>query len=128
PTPRVMLPPASPPVATRHVPRRGFEAGRQAGREGGRGIDRGFQVLREHGVEARILQSNAHWKIVRLYACATCGATKAKRGCEFERGLLAGAFEGMTNELAKVHEVACMAQGAPHCEFEVRHAPLPEVL
>lgn len=128
PAPRVLMPPASAPVPSRKIARRGFEAGREAGRQASPIADRAFGYLREHGVEARILQSNAHWKVIRLYACQSCASHEAQAGCEYERGLLAGAFEALTGDLAKVHEMVCVSTGAPHCEFEVRHAPLLEAV
>ena len=108
----------------------GFTSGRERGREKGpEGIDGIFETLRAQGTEARILQSGALWKRVRVYRCASCAAgVSAKRGgCDHERGILAGGFEAMTGELAKVHETACVAHGAAHCEFEVHHAPLGRI-
>ncbi|HET6403659.1 MAG TPA: 4-vinyl reductase [Candidatus Thermoplasmatota archaeon] len=128
PTPRAMLPPvAAHVVAPRAIPRDAFEQGRETGRKASPIVDKAFDHLRAHGLDARILQSNMHWKHVRVYACASCAAGASARGCEFERGLLAGAFEAMTGDLAKVHETACVARGDAHCEYEVRHAPLLEV-
>lgn len=101
-----------------------FEAARKLGHETATGLDDTFEQLSAMGVEARIVQSRATWKVVRLYRCATCKDGIPVLGCEHERGLLAGAFERLTGELAKVEEVACVARGSPHCEFEVRHAPM----
>jgi len=101
-----------------------FEAARKLGHESGGSLDEAFDALALMGVEARILQSPATGKIVRLYRCASCASGQPPIGCEHERGLLAGAFERVTGDLAKVHERACAAQGAPYCEFEVHHAPL----
>ena len=129
PAPRAILPPLSQPVvALRTIPANAFDAGREAGRTSSPLIDRAFEQLRKNGVDARILQSNMHWKHVRVYACASCAREHNAPGCEFERGLLAGSFESMTGDLAKVHETACAARGDPFCEFEVRHAPVMEVV
>lgn len=128
PTPRAILPPLTEPVASaRSIPADAFDAGREAGRTTSPLIDRAFEQLRKNGVDARILQSNMHWKHVRVYACASCAQGRATAACEFERGLLAGSFESMTGDLAKVHETACTARGDAYCEFEVRHAPVLEV-
>ena len=129
PTPRAILPPMSEPVvALRSIPPDAFDAGREAGRTSSPLIDRAFEQLRKNGVDARILQSNMHWKLVRAYACASCAQGEHARGCEFERGLLAGAFESMTGDLAKVHETACAARGDAYCEFEIRHARILEAI
>lgn len=125
PTPRAVLPPradvAGSPV--RALPRGPFHAGRSMGRDS-TGLDAAFDMFRAHGADARVLQSSAQWKVVRLYRCLTCAHGANRRGCEFERGLLAGAFESLTGDVVKVHEVACRTAGFEHCEFEVRHAPL----
>lgn len=133
PIPRISLPPrpdAEPaPSAAKARPVADFPTGRKQGREGAAGLDGIFDVLRAQGCEARILESGGMRKRVRLYRCASCAAGVSKRagGCEQERGILAGGFESLTGELAKVHETACMAGGAPYCEFEVQHAPLRTV-
>jgi hypothetical protein len=134
PIPRILLPPrpgadtAAPAPAK---PRAGadFTAGRETGRGAALGIDSVFEVLRAQGSEARILESGALRKRVRIYACASCaaGVSSKRGGCDHERGILAGGFESLTGELAKVHETACVAAGADHCEFEVQHAPLRSV-
>lgn len=126
--PRALLPPSAsdPPLARRAIPSEAFDAGRELGRKGGGVVDRGFEQLRTNGVDARILQSNMHWKHIRLYDCASCAQRESARGCEFERGLLAGMFESMSGDLAKVHETACAARGDAYCEFEIRHARLLE--
>lgn len=126
PTPRAALPPRADRVApARSLPRGAFHAGRSIGRDATR-LDAAFDLLRTQGVEARILQSNEHWKLVRLYRCLTCAHEANARGCEFERGLIAGAFEALTGDVVKVHETACRTAGFQHCEFEVRHAVLAE--
>jgi hypothetical protein len=130
PIPRVALPPR--PGAEPGKPLRAgldFGAGRETGRGAAEGVDSVFDVLRSQGSEARILESGALRKRVRLYGCASCAAGLASKrgGCDHERGILAGGFEALTGELAKVHETACVAAGADHCEFEVQHAPLRSV-
>ena len=100
-----------------------FTTGRKQGREGAEALDGVFDVLRAQGSEARILESGALRKRIRVYRCASC-ASGRPGGCEHERGILAGGFEALTGDLAKVHETACKAAGAPYCEFEVQHAPL----
>lgn len=126
PTPRILPPPRDTraPLAARAIPQRAFDAGRSAGRGAEPALDAAFDHLREQGADARVLQSNAHWKRVRIYRCSSC--QHGVRECEYERGLLAGAFERITGELAKVHESACAAQGAAFCEFDVRHAAIAE--
>lgn len=128
PAPRVVLPPTSPPLVQLELPPRPFESGREAGRAASPVVDRAFEHVAKHGADARIVQSSANWKRVRVYGCTTCASKRGRRGCEYERGLLAGAFEALTGDLAKVHEIACASRGDPHCEFEVRHAALPEVV
>ena len=129
-TPRALLPSsdAGDLVRVRSLPAEAFEGGREAGRKAKGGIDGAFDLLRANGVDARIVQSNMHWKSVRIYACASCAQQAGGRGCEFERGLLAGVFETLSGELCKVHETACTARGDPRCEFEVRHAPIVQVV
>lgn len=128
PTPRILPPPRDTraPFAARAIPLRAFDAGRSTGRGAEPSLDAAFDHLREQGADARVLQSNAHWKRVRVYRCSSCQQGARAGGCEYERGLLAGAFERITGELAKVHESACVAQGAQHCEFDVRHAAIAE--
>ena len=120
-TPNALLPDATRPARARPI---GFEAARERGREARGSFDATLDALRAHGLDARVVRSGADWKVVRAYACASCDADESVLGCEHERGLLAGAFETLTGGLAKAHEVACRRDGAPHCEFEVRHAPL----
>lgn len=129
-SPRALLPTADAPTLAhaRTIPPAPFESGREIGRQARAGVDAAFDLLGENGVEGRILRSNMHWKSIRLYACASCAQGANARGCEFERGLLAGAFERMSGDLCKVHETACVARGDPFCELEVRHAPLIEVV
>lgn len=129
PLPRLTLPPREgerPRVAATTT--LDFDSARHEGRAEGRerpgGVDDVFDLLRAQGCEARVLESAATRKRVRLYRCASCASGTNRRGCEHERGILAGGFEALTGELAKVQETACAARGAPHCEFEVRHAPL----
>jgi hypothetical protein len=82
-------------------------------------VDAVMEALVDDGDDARILESDATRKRVRLYACASCD--EERPDCDRERGLLAGGFESLTGQLAKVEEVACRRRGDPHCEFEVRH-------
>lgn len=92
-------------------------------------LDLALDRLQTEGLDAKVLRSTAESKVVRAYACLSCEREARGTpfgGCEHERGLLAGAFEALTGDLAKVEEIACRAGGAPHCEFHVRHAPLPE--
>ena len=135
PIPRVALPPrpghegAAPPAPMGAKPlAKGadFTSGRERGREATEGLDGIFEVLRAQGTEARILESGALRKRVYVYRCASCasGVSRQRGGCDHERGILAGGFEALTGELAKVHETACASAGADHCEFEVHHAPL----
>lgn len=128
-SPRALLPATDVPTLAhvRAIPPAPFESGREIGRQARAGVDTAFDLLRRNGVEGRILRSNMHWKSIRLYACASCAQGANAHGCEFERGLLAGAFERMSGDLCKVHETACVARGDPFCELEVRHAPLIEV-
>lgn len=127
--PRALLPETAAATlrSARPIPPDAFGAGRAIGSSARTPIDSAFDHFRKAGVDARMIRSNMHWKQVRIYACASCAQGTNGAGCEFERGLLAGAFESMAGDLCKVHETACVARGDPHCEFEVRHAPLPEV-
>ena len=43
----------------------------------------------------------------------------------FEVATATGGLEALTGQIVKVNEIACCANGAPHCEFDVQHAPLP---
>lgn len=128
PIPRVLLPPRG--VDAVAVPRGeavgDFSAGRREGRGVEQGLDGVFDLLRAQGSDARILESGAMRKRVRLYRCASCvaGVQRKGRGCEHERGILAGGFETLTGELAKVHETTCAGAGGEWCEFEVQHAPM----
>jgi hypothetical protein len=128
PTPRIHLPP--PPMratgATGALPPHPFEAGRAAGQKATGTVDDAMALARGLGADARILQSNAHFKCIRVYRCPTCQHGAQAAGCEYERGLFAGAFGSVSGELAKVHESACVGRGAPFCEFEVGHAALME--
>lgn len=128
PTPRALLPPRPDLAAApaRALPRTPFETGRAAARESEPTLDAAFDTVRAHGADARIVRSGARWKHVRVYRCLTCAHDAGGRGCEHERGLLAGAFEALSGDVVKVHETACRAQGAEFCEFDVRHSPLPE--
>ena len=103
-----------------------FEAGRAAARDVEGGLDQALATLHASGFDARILLSGRESKRLRAYRCPACAA-EGEGACEYARGLLAGAFEAVTGELAKVEETACRREGAPHCEFEGRHAPFPEV-
>lgn len=126
PTPRARLPPppASARVPVRPLPPKPFAAGREAGRGAPPTLEGAFETLLMHGADARLLESDGARKRVRLYQCLTCQHGRHAGGCEHERGLLAGAFEAMTGDLAIAEEVACRGRGDEHCEFEVRHAPL----
>ncbi|HUR69751.1 MAG TPA: V4R domain-containing protein [Candidatus Thermoplasmatota archaeon] len=124
PTRRVSLPGAQPPAHAPPIPPRAFDAGRNAGRKFEPYLDASFDAMRMQGVDPRVLRTRAGWKIVRMYHCASCERGVAHAGCEYERGLLAGVFEHLSADLAKVHEVACRSRGDAFCEFEVRHAPV----
>ena len=123
PVPRVLLPGRTPPPdprrARQHAP--SFDDGRREGRAAGRTLDEALDALRADGLDLRILESDGQRKRVRLYRCASC--SEGLSSCERERGLLAGCFEGVTGELAKVEEALCAREGAPYCEFEIRHGP-----
>lgn len=99
-----------------------FGDGRILGRKPRVDLDEALEALARLGSEARILENGATRKRIRLYRCASCASGAGAHGCERERGFLAGTFEESTGQLAKVDEVACASRGAPHCEFEVRHA------
>ena len=105
-----------------------FADGRLHGRKPRADLDLALEALAQSGSDARILESNATRKRVRLYRCGSCANGDAGEGCERERGFLAGAFETLTGQLAKVEEVACASKGAPYCEFEVRHAVMIRVV
>lgn len=128
PTPRARLPPRTdvPLAPTRPLPRDPFAAGREAGRAAEPALDLALDKLQALGADARIIQSSVQWKRVRLYRCLSCQHGASADGCEHERGLLAGAFESLSGDLVKVHETRCHGRGEPFCEFEIRHAPLPE--
>lgn len=122
PVPRVALPPIGPrrAVATpAHA--RSFDEGRERGRKVKGPLDVALESLREHGLEVRLLHSGEMVKRVRLYGCGSCGRASS---CEFERGLLAGAFETLTKAPTRIHETRCAMSGAQHCEFEVHHAAM----
>lgn len=127
---RAPLPRIRPPAAAsarapaRLPPGDPFVAGRRLGREAPDALDPGIDRIREHGADARILESDERRKRIRLYACPSCDAGGDARGCEYERGLLAGVFETLSGDVVRVREAACRARGAHHCEFEVLHAPL----
>lgn len=125
PVPRVLLPGRASPSGASAAPppaRAGFAWGRREGRNLGATLDEALEGLRVQGIDARILTTHVDDKRIRLYRCASCAS--ARRDCEAERGLLAGAFERVTGQVAKVDEVVCARAGAPYCEFLVRHAPL----
>jgi predicted hydrocarbon binding protein len=126
PLPRARLPGERPRgvIEARGAPPVRFDAARRLGHEAATGLDEAFEEMAALGVDARIVQSRSTWKVVRVHRCASCEAGVAEAGCENERGLLAGVFERLTGDLAKVEEVACVAGGAAHCEFEIRHAAL----
>lgn len=143
PMPRAALPPivaAAPRAAPQQaLPPEPFKVGREAGRQAGATLDEALDKLSTLGADARILQSGATWKRIRLYGCLTCEHERGREGCEHERGLLAGAFETLTepprrfqrwrrrrapDEQVQVREIACSAHGMAFCEFEVRHPPL----
>lgn len=124
PSPRALMPDARPIARARPLP---FEAAREKGRSSPRALDAALDHVRVEGADARVIRSGVDWKIVRLFSCSSCNAGANGAGCEHERGLIAGAFEAVAGDLAKVHEIACVSQGARHCEFEVRHAPIVAV-
>lgn len=132
PLPRVKEPPTGRvAVGTRAAPvadADAFPDGRLLGRKPRRDLDEALDALCALGSEARVLESGATRKRVRLYRCASCASGEGAHGCERERGFLAGAFEAITGQLAKVEEVACASRGHPYCEFEVRHAVVLRVM
>lgn len=124
PTQRAMLP------GTTTAPSalvRDFEAARERGRAAPARLDDALDHVRTQGVDARIVGSSAERKHVRVYGCASCARGENELGCDHERGLLAGAFEAIGAELARVHETVCQRDGDAYCEFEVKHAPHPAV-
>lgn len=139
-TPRSMLPSATASLVTvtPQIPAHAFDRGRDIGAKAPSTFDGAFDALRGHGVDARIMQSNGTWKRVRVYRCVSCLASQRgtrewspipqAEGCEFERGLLAGALEAVTGDLVKAHETSCVARGDPYCEFDLRHVPVAEVV
>lgn len=132
PIPRVHLPPTgrvlvSPVQAPLHD-MDAFGDGRILGRKPRSGIDAHFEALEQLGCVLRMTEGGATRKRVRLYRCPSCADGEGAHGCERERGFLAGAFEAMTGQLAKVEEVECASRGAAYCEFEVRHAVLLRVV
>lgn len=124
---RARLPLPAPLAPTRGAPERpSFQSARQLGRSAKPTLDSVFETFLKNGVDARIIQSQATWKRIRVYRCPSCAAELD--ACESERGLIAGAFETLTSQLAKVEETACVAHGAAYCEFDVRHATLVRVM
>ena len=105
-----------------------FGDGRLLGRKPRGNVDEALDALAALGSDARILESDATRKRIRLYRCASCANGDGAHGCERERGFLAGTYEAMTGQLAKVDEVLCASRGDPYCEFEVRHAVLLRVV
>ena len=132
PLPRVKEPPPGQPVVAKApapvANADAFGDGRLLGRKPRRNLDEALDALDAMGSEARILESGATRKRIRLYRCASCASGEGAHGCEQERGFLAGAFEGLTGKLAKVEETQCASRGAPYCEFEVRHAVILRVV
>lgn len=130
PVPRTLLPGQPAPTSPARVNatrRGGFDMGRAASRDAVGTIDQTLAALSEAGLEVRVLQSRSGWKRLRAYACRSCDTGDAD-DCEYERGLIAGAFEALSlGAVAKVDEVVCRRAGASHCEFEVEHARLVEV-
>lgn len=127
PIPRVHLPGRAPPPKRAIAPpppgARGFDAARAAGASAGSTLDEALDALRSAGLDARVVQSHASWKRLRLYRCGSCDAQAGD--CERERGLLAGVFEGLTGQPVQVEEGSCRGAGFPACEFDVRHGALP---
>lgn len=120
-SPRAKLPPAlAPRDPTRRGTPRAFEDGRDVGRGVPVALDDALDALRAQGLDARVLQTRDGWKRVRAYRCGTCDLAEAR--CDFERGLLAGAFETLSGDIPTVRETTCRSAGGLHCEFEVRHA------
>lgn len=124
PTGRVYVAPVVAPVPDTDA----FGDGRILGRKPRRDIDEALESLSTLGADARVLESGATRKLVRLYRCGSCAAGDGALGCERERGFLAGTFEAMSGQLAKVDEVSCASRGSPYCEFEVRHAVILRVV
>ena len=117
PLPRVLLPsgPRPGPGPRPGTPEE-FSGARALARKAHPTLDGIFAFLASQGADARILQNGATRKIVRVYSSAL--------PCERVRGLLAGGFEALTGELAKVDEIACRSNGHATCDFDVRHAVL----
>lgn len=134
PAPRVVLPGNRPPAGARDLllpPQRDrtFERGRAVGRDAGTRLDQALAALHAAGFDVRITLSGPQHKRIRAYRCPDgCGAGGSVGSCEYARGLLVGAFEAVTGDVAKVEEIACSGAGAGHCEFDVRHAPLVQVV
>lgn len=112
---RALLPPRwSPGAAPAAASGDEFSRARALARKAHPTLDGVFALLAKEGAQVRVMQSGATRKLVRVYASAL--------PCERVRGLLAGGFESLTGELAKVDEVHCRAMGSSCCEFDVRHA------
>lgn len=126
PMPRVLLPgmrSSVQPLRLASSADRSFDGGRLAARDGRpRDIDAALGALHASGFDARVVLSGPEHKRVRAYLCPACGEGSDLFGCEYARGLLAGAFEAITDEVTKVEEVACRHERAPYCEFIVHHA------
>lgn len=130
PLPRTRLPGESARLAPprRQAPARDFRAARQAGRGApAPTLDAVIETLMDHGSDPRVIDSAATLKRIRFYRCASCTGGQAA-DCDRERGLLAGGFEALTGQLAKVEESACVRKGAPYCEFEVKHNALVRLM
>lgn len=132
PIPRSKVPPTGRPavarVAAPVLDSHAFSDGRILGRKDRRDVDAHLDALAQLGADPRVIESGATRKLVRLYRCGSCAAGDGAGGCERERGFLAGAFEAITGQLAKVDEVQCASRGGAYCEFEVRHAVVLRVM
>jgi len=122
------LPAASP--APPRDPASELARGRVAGRRcGARTLDSALDRMAEAGVgDARVLVSRANLKVIRVDRCRSCAGRARREGfavaggaptCEFERGLLEGAFEAMTGGEARARETRCASRGDDGCVFEV---------
>jgi len=58
---------------------------------------------------------------VALQSCLECDGARASRpACSFVRGFLAGVSSAVAGHIVHCEETHCIANGATHCEFELR--------
>ncbi len=58
--------------------------------------------------------------IIKIKDCALCDGLKSDEPiCYFDAGIIAGAYECITNKTVVVDEIKCMAQGADACYFRI---------